>query len=296
MKGKYLFHILLTILLLVNCIEDRPELKNEGLILNTEIQEPEIFKTQFVEQDAIGIYLVRYTGGSPGILGNISDAETSNKRYTLSSNSFWYADDGNEIYFDTTSDLYIYYPYDEEMSRVPGKRNLTAYPFQIESDQSVSFEEYDFLWTRVQGLTVTNYRISASLNHLMGMMEINIRFDNGDTNINPDLIIHNIETLASINLRNGTAISAGNTQEVNPYINQTITPGYDVTYNAILPPQTITAGTPLISLYSNNDRLLYITETNVEIIAGASLTLNLAVTYQPVTRGKHIPVITLEKE
>ncbi len=296
MKGKYLFHILLTILLLVSCIEDRPELKNEGLTLNTEIQEPEIFKTQFVEQDAIGIYLVRYVGGFPGILGNIFDAEISNKRYTLSSNSFWYADDGDEIYFDMTSDLYIYYPYDKEMSRAPGKRNLTAYPFQVESDQSVSFDQNDFLWSRVQGLTISNYRVSASLNHLMGMMEINIRFDNGDTNTNPDLIIHNIETLASINLRNGIAISAGNTLAVNPYINPIVTPGYNVTYNAILPPQTINAGTPLITLYSNNDRLLYITETDVEITAGASLTLNLAITYQPVTREKHIPVITLEKE
>ncbi|GEM_PF-1465390 len=299
-SGKIIIYLsgLISVFFLISCRDSDRDSLTAGLTLTAGIESPapaqpaSVFKNTFLPDDEIGIYLVGYQNGMPGELGNIADAATMNIKYSPDpGNGFWYADDGREIYYRTDADVYAYYPYDEEMSRAEGKTNLTAYPFQLETDQRSQLNGNDFLWARVQQLSVSNFRAGLLFNHVMSMVEINLRFENGTTANANDLIIHNTQIMASINLRTGTATASGNVQQVLPYINPAVTPGYDVTYHAILVPQTIAAGTSLFTLSAGESRVVYEAEQEITLNPSAIHPFNLRVTYQPALRGESLPVI-----
>ncbi|WP_029906044.1 fimbrillin family protein [Prevotella sp. 10(H)] len=268
----------LGILLLAGCTSDDCDSDPQKLVLNISIESTRIAKEEFNQGDNIGLYLVDYANGSPGILGNASTARATNIKYTYD-NSFWYAEPGKDIFLeDNYSDLYVYYPYDEEMSSASGKTDLTAYPFSIQPDQRISSEENDFLWGKTEQLSASNNRAIIIFRHLMSRCEINLKFNDAqEITWEPDLTIYNTKTNATINLRVGSVTPVSGTEAIKPFVNLNTKPGFDITYNAIILPQTIPSGTPLFTVNNGTEILQYVTETEIVIKPQSLYTFNLTV-------------------
>jgi len=277
MLNRWLTGILVAVII-TGCVEEDCPQKDKRLVLNASIEETRITKQSFGPGDFIGIYLVDYVNDTPGLLGDISRTENMNQKYTYDGN-FWRSVSGEDIYLpDTYADLYSYYPYDEELSRVPGKTNLTAYPFRIDTDQNAFSHRNDFLWAKIPRLSANNNMVNIPFQHLMSRCEINLRFPNGMPSDNsPDLTVYNTKISCTINLRTGVVTALEGTDIIKPYINFETTNGFDITYDVILIPQIIPAGTPLFTINNGTNVLLYETEREIEIKSQALYMFNLTV-------------------
>lgn len=252
--------------------------KSAALDINATIHSTIIAKQSFIQDDCIGVFLVSYINGVPGTLGDINQTTAVNIEYAFDTSGYWYSKDGTDIFLDENpSDLYAYHPYDEEISREPGKTNLTAYPFAINTDQQTAGgETSDFLWAKVPALSASNFIAPIVFQHLMCRCEINIRLADGvESTINPALRVHNTRTACTINLRNGQITANAATGIVIPAVNAVTTPGYDYTYDAILIPQKITGGTPFLTIRLGEETYMYQLPADLDMVAQESYQFNL---------------------
>lgn len=278
--NRYYSILLLSILIFTSCSEnDDDDRSSMPIQLNTSIyNRPRISKQLFHEGDKVGVYLVDYTNDTPGVLGNIFQTRYFNIEYAMD-DAFWYAPDGQEIYIGNGyADLYTYYPYDAEMSRVPGKTDLTAYPFQIQTDQSAHPTGSDFLWAKSTRINGSDQQANIIFKHLMSCFEINLFFnDRQEIPTDPQLKIYNTQTACTINMRTGMASANGQTSVLTPFSSAQTAEGYDFSFNAIIIPQTITRGTPLFSVTVNNRTWIYEAESDINILAQDVYTFNMTV-------------------
>lgn len=269
--------------------------KSAALDINATIHSTVIAKETFIQDDCIGVYLVSYNNGTPGTLGDINQTTAVNVEYAFDTSGYWYSKDGTDIFLDEEpSDLYAYHPYDEEMSRQPGKTNLSAYPFSVKTDQQTDGgETSDFLWAKVPGLSANNFTAPIVFQHLMCRCEINIRLAEGlETTNTPELRVHNIRTSCSINLRNGRVTAGTETGIVTPEVNIITTPGYDYTYDAILIPQALSSGTPFLTINLGGETYMYQLPSDFSMVAQESYQFNL-VAGSPTTRFEN--TFTIER-
>lgn len=206
----------------------------------------------FQENDVIGVYPVSYDGNAPGILGDISNP--MNVMYTYDG-KYWFPESGNEILLNETAvDLYAYYPYDKTMSNSIDKLDLSAYPFDLSGHQQNKTK--DFLWAKIENVSGINYSVGLLFTHILTRYEINLFFD--QPQVEPDIAIHNLKTACEIDLRNGIATpTGGNEKKVIPgrlTVNDERT---IFSYEAILPPQQVNAGTPLFSISYHTETVVY---------------------------------------
>lgn len=284
------YHIILSTLFLAACSKTEPgvvpsPVTPEQVEIAAEIGDA-VSKTDFLEGDQIGVYQVHYTGGTPGTLGDI--AFPMNVRYTYGS-AIWKADAGRELFLnDVDADLYAYYPYDPEMSATLDKSNLGAYPFTIEQDQLNN--HCDFLWSKVSGLNYSNNKAQMVFSHLMSKVIINVRY--GETNTSePDFTIHNTRLKCLVDLRSGIVTADGDqTDPITPRPLEQPTDGYDLTYEAVIAPQILEAGTPLFTLVNNNIVPIYFLDSDTEFLPQYSYTFNLIVETISVRGGAGYPV------
>lgn len=280
MKNCWIFLIIISFMSLISCSK-KDETYNDStkLILNISIDNrTRISKQSFEKGDKIGFYLVNYVNNMPGILGNILNTEKVNIEYEYNG-TFWNAPDGEEIYLNNTySDLYAYYPYDYEMNRTNEKMNLAAYPFSIQTDQSSSLIENDFLWSKVTKLNNENSEAQVIFQHLMGRCEINLKFnDSIEKPEDPNLKIHNTKTHCTINLRVGEVFAIDGNEIIHPQKNSKTNTGFDKTYDVILIPQIIEKGTPFFSVNIDNYTLIYELEEDLTISSQELYVFNMTV-------------------
>lgn len=279
---RYCIILVLSIFLGMSCSENDEQDKIQPcrVTLNVTIDSrPHISKQAFVEGENIGVYLVNYSGNTPGVLGNYDDTRQFNIEYVLNG-SFWYAAGEQEIFLDETlSDLYAYFPYDEEMSRAPDKMNLTAYPFRISTDQKQSGGDNDFLWAKASMLSVSNPQANMIFKHLMSKCEINLKFNNQDEiPADPQLMVYNTLTHGTINLRTGIATALDEVKPISPCRNPFVSEGFDFTFYVIIIPQFLPQGTPLFSVTtSNGNVLIYRTESDITVLPQNIYTFNMTV-------------------
>lgn len=272
-------YILLVITMLISCSEHEDDSPNVPLRLNISIyNQPRISKQAFQNGDKVGLYLVDYVDQVPGILGNVFQTRYFNIEYRLD-NGGWYAADGQEIYMNGNfSDLYTYYPYDPEMSRVSGKMDLTAYPFSIETEQSDLSDANDFLWAKSSLLSASDAQANIIFRHLMSRIEVNLDFNDGmEIPDDPQFKIYNTQTSCTINMRTGAVQPNGEAGTILPHRLSNADAGFDVTYNAIIIPQVIPQGTPLFSVTTNNQTLIYETESELTILPQNIYTFNMTI-------------------
>ncbi len=245
------------------------------LKINAHILTPRsVTKYSFTPNDAIGIYPVNYTNDTPGILGDVQNP--LNREYVFNGTE-WQGATGQEIFLnETLTDVYAYYPYDPELNTMPDKLNVSSYPYSLPTDQSNSGPEIEFLWAKTEGLSLTNNRANIQFQRLFARIVLNLYSNNGVAEEISDVQIHNVYTSCRIDLRTGTTIPSGTTVPVQPYLYETPLPEYDLTYESIVIPHTITAGSPIVSLLYNGERMLYESSAAQELVPGRTYTLNLS--------------------
>lgn len=231
--------------------------------------------TSFETNDAIGIYPVRYENGQPGVPGDI--VNRLNVKYVYDGKR-WFAALGEDIVLDEYPvDLYAYYPYDETLSHEADKLNLSAYPFDLSGDQSIRIT--DFLWTKTDRVSSLEDTTRLLFSHLLTRFEIHLTYDTPQQT--SGLAVHNLNAGCRINLRTGIAVAEENSRltiipvslPVNPVNNDRLA----FSYEAIVPPQRVTAGTPLFSASYNGVTMIYTLPSDMDFQAGKNYVFNLIV-------------------
>lgn len=204
----------------------------------------------FCDGDEVGIYVVDYDGSTPGELldeGNRGD----NVKHTFDEANFKW-NGAYDLYFKdnrTNVDIYGYYPF-----AYPD--NVSAYAFEVQKDQSTSaaygkiggYEASDFLWGKTENVAPTDKVIKLGFRHMMAAARVTLvegeGFDDGEwAGLEKAVLLLNTKREATIDLATGEVTAVGDVPSTGtiPYVN-----GGD--FRAIIVPQTVSAGTPLVSI------------------------------------------------
>lgn len=205
----------------------------------------------FVTGDRMGIYIVDYVNGAPGIL-DIATNRASNVLYTFDGDNYkWTAP--TQLYWKDSStpvDVYGYYPginYIDEP---------TAYEFEVSNMQNVvpddggmsNYEASDFLWGKTAKVSPTEKEITVSYHHRMAGVWVYLKAGNGISateweKLDKVVQIENTVRTATIDLTDGIPVPSG---EVDKGI--AMLPQSGDSYRAVIVPQKVAAGKKLISV------------------------------------------------
>lgn len=232
-----------------------PDDEEPGLItISGEISQ--VYQTRandsgFADKDQIGVYIVDYNGSSAGTLrdnGNRAD----NVKFTFDEAAYKWTSN-RDIYWkdkETHIDVYGYYPYSSSVDKV------SVYPFEVRRDQSTEalngkmggYEASDFLWGKAENAAPTDRIVRLSFSHKMAGVRVTLVKGTGFSDAEwsdagKEVLILNTRRKAVIDLATGvvTAIGDADGTGIIPYRK-----GKD--FRAVVVPQEIAEGTPLISV------------------------------------------------
>lgn len=187
----------------------------------------------FETGDAVGLYVVNYSGATPGTLTS-TDNYVDNMRFTY--NGSWIPDspvvwNDNE----THADFYLYYPF-------TNVQNVTAHPFAVNADQSAeeSYKASDFMVGRTLDVAPTDRSIQIPVSHVMSRIQIYLEAGNGFTAESlsaADILIkiNGIRCHSAINIATGDVTPTGEASTLTPLLT-------DNCYKALIVPQTVEEG------------------------------------------------------
>lgn len=290
------------------CIRnDHPEpVPVSGIRIEPVIAQGRITGNAFDPGDRIGLY-VASSPGAPAA-GNYA----ANVPYTFDGVR-WTAPGGSPLPWPGTGklDLYAYWPYDPDLSAGDPR----AYGFAIRPDQRTA-EDYlsnDLLWARATGAE-PGEDIPLAFYHRMARLQVNIRstFEAGSNwPDGAEIAITGLSHEMTIDLVDGSitprgtgapptgisvdpkpralsvAVTAAHEpvaraeNDVLPLVLPTPAAGYDITLAAIVMPQEIEAGRPLVRITLDGNEYAFIPGDAFSLIPGENLTLNLTLTDQP---------------
>ena len=263
MKNKFLLSLGCGALLLAGCAEslENPMLNEstsgaEGAIAisiegNINQVTSRANDAGFCDGDAVGIYAVNYDGETPGTLvpeGNQAD----NVRFIFNFEEYRWVPEYDIYYKDdhTAVDLIGYYPYNSNIS------NVSTYSFEVAQKQNVeasgdqmgNYEASDFLWGKAENVAPTASRIKLLFQHRMAGVQVSLiegsNWAEGEwAQVEKAVLVTNTKRKANIDLATGEVVATGDVQDTDiiPYAD-----GGD--WRAVVVPQNITSGTPLLSL------------------------------------------------
>ena len=205
----------------------------------------------FVTGDRMGVYIVDYVNGAPGVL-DVASNRASNVLYTFDGDNYkWTAP--TQLYWKDSStpvDVYGYYPginYIDEP---------TAYEFEVSNMQNVvpeeggmsNYEASDFLWGKTAKVSPTEKEITVSYHHRMAGVWVYLKAGEGITateweKLDKIVQIENTVRTATIDLTDGIPVPSG---EVDKGI--AMLPQSGDSYRAVIVPQKVAAGKKLISV------------------------------------------------
>ena len=214
----------------------------------------------FCDGDAVGVYVVNYNGETSGTMvseGNQAD----NVRFTFNYDEYKWTPDYDIYYKDdhTAVDIIGYYPYNSNIE------NISAYPFEVQQKQNTDatssqlggYEASDFLWGKAENIAPTASRINLKFYHSMAGVQVSLtkgsNWAEGEwEKVEKSALVTNTKRKATIDLTTGEITATGDVQSTGiiPY-----TDGSD--WRAIVVPQSVTSGTPLLSLTVDGVPYLY---------------------------------------
>ena len=204
----------------------------------------------FCNGDVVGIYVVDYDGNTPGVLQNKGN-RADNVRFTFDESSYKWVP-AYEIYWkdkNTHIDLYGYYPWGSP-------EDVENYTFEVEKNQNQEaengllggYEASDFLWGKSADNAPTANIIRLGFNHKMASVRVSLVEGDGFAEgewaaAQKQVIILNTARKSSINLKTGVVTASDEIPSTGtiPYKD-----GDD--FRAIVVPQTVSAGTNLLSV------------------------------------------------
>ncbi len=241
-----------------------PDAEEPGLItISGEISQ--VYQTRandsgFADKDQIGVYIVDYDGSSAGTLRNNGN-RADNVRFTFDESAYKWIPD-RDIYWkdkETHIDVYGYYPYSSSVDKV------SEHPFEIKKDQSTEalngkpggYEASDFLWGKAENAAPTDRIVMLSFTHRMAGVRVSLVKGTGFTDeewaaASKEVLILNTKRNATINLATGTATAIGKADDAGiiPYQK-------NGDFRAVVVPQEIASGTPVISITINGTSYKY---------------------------------------
>lgn len=204
----------------------------------------------FADGDRIGVYVVDYNGNEAGELRNGGNrADNVWFEFSAGSGSWTSAYD---IYWKdshTHADIYGYYPF-------TSVADVSALPFEVRRNQAEEtiegmlsgYEASDFLWGKTADVAPTSDVVQISFSHRLSMIRVVLEEGSGFASGEWDeagksVLVTGICRAADIDLATGTAYVKGNPDGsgIIPY-------GHDGEWRAVVIPQTVGAGTPLVSI------------------------------------------------
>lgn len=258
---KKIYIASLLALMAIGCAKENVETKPDGpndvevgkITLSSSIEQ--VYQTRvndngFADGDRIGIYVVDYDGETPGTLKTSGNrADNVWHKYHESTHSW---EPARDIYWKdkkTAVDIYGYYPF-------ASVDDVSSYKFEVSKDQSESasngemsgYEASDFLWGKSSGVTPTSNTVTVSLSHRLSAIRVTLAegtgFATGEWNdASKSILLTGLKRGATIDLATGEASATGEVDGsgIIPY-------EHNGDYRAVVVPQTISAGTPLVSI------------------------------------------------
>jgi hypothetical protein len=231
--------------------------KGQKLSLSGNIEQNYVTRVNdsgFTNGDNMGVYVVDYSGDTPGTLLS-TENRADNVRHTFDeTNNKWTS--AYDIYFkdkNTPVDIYGYYPF-------AAPSNVNKYEFEVAKDQSVEstssamggYEASDFLWGKATKVMPTDQVITLSLYHHMANVRVTLvegdGFQAGEfVKLNKSLLVSNTIRKSVINMADGSVATTGDLPA-----DGIIPANTDDGYRAIVVPQTVKAGTYLFTITIDN--------------------------------------------
>lgn len=205
----------------------------------------------FVTGDRMGVYIVDYVNGAPGVL-DVASNRASNVLYTFDGDNYTWTAPTQLYWKDSTTpvDVYGYYPginYIDEPK---------AYQFEVSELQNVvpedggmsNYEASDFLWGKTAKVSPTEKEITVSYHHRMAGVWVYLKAGNGISateweKLDKVVQVENTVRTATIDLTDGIPVPSG---EVDKGI--AMLPQSGDSYRAVIVPQKVAAGKKLISV------------------------------------------------
>ena len=204
----------------------------------------------FADGDRIGIYVVDYDGETAGVLKTSGNrADNVWHKYHENTHSW---ESARDIYWrdkKTAVDIYGYYPF-------ASVEDVSSYKFEVSKNQSASavdgemsgYEASDFLWGKSSGITPTSQTVTVSLSHRLSAVRVTLAegtgFATGEWNdASKSILLTGFKRGAEIDLATGEASASGEVDDsgIIPY-------EHNGDFRAVVIPQTISAGTPIVSI------------------------------------------------
>lgn len=222
----------------------------------------------FETGDCIGLYVVNYSGSTPGTLANAGN-HVDNMRFKY--NGEWIPD--SPIYWvdnETHADFYLYYPYTHNV------QSVSDFSFEVKSDQSTEaeYKSSDFMVGKTTNVTPSDVATVIPVNHVMSRIVIVLEAGNGFTSesiaaADVKVKINGVKRCASVNIATGDVHASGEPTSIIPFFSDNV-------YKALIVPQTV-----------NEGNLITVT------VDGREYNLNKAFTFESVKSHKF--TITLSK-
>ena len=247
----------------------------------------------FCDGDVMGVYVVDYNGGTPGILkpsGNRCD----NVRHTFDeANNQW--EPAYDIYWKdkhTHIDVYGYYPF-------ANPESIDDYQFEVQKDQSRAsadgemggYEASDFLWGKVGDVAPTTSIIRLPLFHRMSNARVTLiqgsGFADGEwANTEKIVLAPNLVRKASINLATGEVKPSGSVEST-----ATMPSRVDDEWRAIVVPQTVSAGTTLFSITIGGMPYKFVKNEALTYVSGKMMNFSIRVDKKAASGQYHLTLV-----
>lgn len=249
---------LMTSFVMTSCMDDEAMIEQDHatprkISLSGEITQ--VYQTRandagFCNGDAVGIYIVDYEGETAGKLldeGNRAD----NVKYTFDEAAYKWIPIRDVYWKDTKThiDVYGYYPFGTP-------DNVASYSFEVQKDQSTAaesgkiggYEASDFLWGKAENAAPTDKAIKIGFKHKMASARVTLvegtGFSEGEwAGTEKQVLLLNTIRKATIDLATGTVTPVGDMPSTG-----TILYNHENDFRAIIVPQTVASGTPLVSI------------------------------------------------
>lgn len=251
MTKKAKLALMMAVILPLGCAREEmvPDVPSAGPVLNIDGSIAQVptraTGSGFEGGDEIGLFAVNYSenntvAGTLAATGNQAD----NAKYTYNAESYKWTTYRPVYYKDalTHADLYVYYPYQRNIS------DVEAYPFEVAKDQTTArsggilggYEASDLLWCKVTDVTPTEEKVQVRMEHRMAGAQVRLvegtGFDVDEfASLSKSVILLNTTRKATVNFQTGTVTKVGDPQADGIVM----CPQDDGSFRAVLVPQTI---------------------------------------------------------
>lgn len=251
MTKKAKLALMMAVILPLGCAREEmvPDVPSAGPVLNIDGSIAQVptraTGSGFEGGDEIGLFAVNYSenntvAGTLAATGNQAD----NAKYTYNAESYKWTTYRPVYYKDalTHADLYVYYPYQRNIS------DVEAYPFEVAKDQTTArsggilggYEASDLLWCKVTDVTPTEEKVQVRMEHRMAGAQVTLVEGAGFgvdefASLSKSVILLNTTRKATVNFQTGTVTKVGDPQADGIVM----CPQDDGSFRAVLVPQTI---------------------------------------------------------